>query len=135
MSRDASIFAPFGDGEYKFRLAWGELVKLQEALDVGPLFLFNRLGGVEWRVQDIAETLRWGLIGGGTKPADASKLIELYVKGMPPIDNLSLALRVLAASLNGAPDETQEMPPGKADAPNGSTLSPTGNSASEPSTN
>ncbi len=41
--RDASTILPFADGEYQFRMGWGELGQLQEACDVGPYVLEERL--------------------------------------------------------------------------------------------
>lgn len=134
MSRDGSFEATWADGDYVFRLAWGELIKLQEALDCGPLLVLGRLQAGGWKVEDIREVIRLGLIGGGLEPAKALKLVRLYVEQRPPFENIALALRIIATSLNGAPDEEIEQPPGKAEAPNGSTLFQTESSASGPST-
>lgn len=43
MSRDGSITLPWADGKYMFRLGWGELEALQEACDVGPYIVADRL--------------------------------------------------------------------------------------------
>lgn len=88
-----------------FRLAWGELIKLQESRDAGPFVLHQRLADGSWRVEDIAEVIRWGLIGGGMTPADAVKKIRLFVEGRPPLENLIYAQTILGVALTGAPDE------------------------------
>jgi hypothetical protein len=115
MSRDASISFEWGDGDTTFALRWAELAKLQEARDCGPYVLLDRLLSGKWRIEDIREVIRWGLIGGGKRPEEASKLIRQYVEGFPPVENLIVAQRIMGAGCVGAPDEP---PPGEADAPN-----------------
>lgn len=105
MSRDASITLDWADGTYQFRLAWGQLVELQEKVDAGPFVILQRLNSGGWRVQDISQVIRLGLVGGGMKQADALKLVRLHVEAFPPAENLMVAQAVLAAGLMGAPDE------------------------------
>lgn len=106
MARDASIGPlAWADGDYTFRLGNGELILLQEATDCGPLFLLDRLGSKHWRVQDISHVIRLGLIGGGTAPDAALKLVRSYVEARPPIENVQFAYAILAAGVMGAPDE------------------------------
>jgi hypothetical protein len=135
--RDGSIELDFGDGRYKFRLGWAELMKLQEKTDSGPYFLQLRFGRGDWRVQDIEETIRWGLIGGGMTPVEATKMIKLYVYSRPLLEDngpLATALAVISAALVGAPEEGElgEAGGGEQKAP-ASQNSQTGNGASPPS--
>lgn len=106
MSRDASI-GPllWADGEYTFKLGWGELALLQEATDCGPLYLVERLGGKHWRIGDISNTIRLGLMGGGMDQIEALKMVKNYVESRPPMENLSIAFTIIAAGVQGAPDE------------------------------
>jgi len=105
MSRDATITADFADGPHVFRLAWGELAKLQDERDCGPYELMNRLIGGSWRVQDISSVIRLGLVGGGMEPVPAIKLVREYVEARPPMESHDLALRIIGAALVGAPEE------------------------------
>lgn len=105
MSRNASIDLDFGDGTYTFRLAWGELANLQEACDAGPYVIFQRLNTGEWKMNDIREVIRYGLIGGGMAPSDALKIIRAYVEDRPPLETIMFAKGILSAGLMGAPDE------------------------------
>lgn len=105
MSRDARVEIDFGDGQHVFRLAWGELVNLQEALDAGPYVILQRLMTNEWRLGDIREVIRYGLIGGGMEPAKALKMVREYVEKRPPIESVPLAQVILSAGLVGAPEE------------------------------
>lgn len=141
MSRIATISAPFADGDYDFRLGFAQLVLLQEARDCGPYVLQTRLATHTWHVEDIAETIRVGLIGGGEKPARAAKLVRDYVQAFPPLDSWELALKIISAAIAGEADEPmgESLPPSrKAEAAatngSGSTTSQTGNSASPNST-
>ena len=132
MSRDASVSLDFADGTYTFRLAWGELEELQEKCDAGPYVVLERLHNRSWRIKDISETIRLGLVGGGLKPTEALTLIRRYVTDRPPLENLTLSQAVLAAGLVGAPEEkVGEL---EAASQKESTVSPTENSDLPPST-
>ncbi len=125
MSRDAKITMTWADGDYVFRLGWGELEELQEACNAGPYVLLGRLYDESWRMADIAEAIRLGLIGGGMMPVDALKKVRAYVKKRPPMENLHFAQAILSAGVIGVEDEK----PGEDEAPNPegslSTTSPT----------
>jgi len=110
-NRNGSVELDFGDGTYSFRLGWGDLQKLQEACDAGPFAIFNRLGDMSFKVQDIREILRLGLIGGGQEPAKALQLVREYVEERPMLENVPIAQAVLGAALVGAPEEETEKKP------------------------
>lgn len=114
MSRDATITIPWADGDYTFRLGWGEIEQLQEACDAGPYVILNRLYDSSFRVGDISHTIRFGLIGGGMPPIDALKLVRQYVEKRPPAENLIFAQAILSAGCVGAPEESV----GEDEAPN-----------------
>lgn len=123
LSRDAKITIDWGDDTYDFRLGWGEIVSLQEAVDAGPYVVLNRLYSNQWRVEDISNVVRLGLIGGGMTPADALKKVRAYVEARPPLENVLVAQAILAAGLQGAPEE--KVGEDEGEAKNGSTTSPT----------
>lgn len=112
MSRSARITAPFGDGVYTFRLDIAGLEELDEKCDAGPEELYQRISEGRWRVRDIRETLRIGLVRGGTEPVMALALVNRYAAEGYLLDLKSLALNVLGASIVGAPEEDQDQPPG-----------------------
>ncbi|KQX55461.1 MULTISPECIES: gene transfer agent family protein [unclassified Ensifer] len=126
MSRDAQIAFPWADGDYTFRLGWGELEQLQEACDAGPYVILTRLQDDTWRVGDISHTIRLGLVGGGMKMTDALLKVRKYVEARPPTENLLFAQLILSAACVGAPEENvgEEGAPSPAEE-NGSTISPT----------
>lgn len=134
MSRDASISLEWGDGDYNFRLGWGEIAKLQEACDAGPFVILDRLKDGTCHLEDISSVIRWGLVGGGKSLADATKLVKLYVESRPPSENRLTAYAVMAAGCHGAPEEQIEKKLKAPDQDKELTTSPTGKSGSEPST-
>lgn len=105
MPRDGSIALTWGDGEHPFRLAIGQLRELQEKCDAGPAEIATRLSDGRWRINDVRETMRLGLIGGGMAPAEAHKLTVRYVDERPWLESLPAAQAVLMAALVGAPEE------------------------------
>lgn len=136
MSRCAKIELVWADGagpgeggKYIFRLRIGELRELQEKVNAGPQTVLQRLATGAWYVDDIRETLRLGLIGGGLAPAKALKLVERYVdaEDRPLIENAPAAQAVILAAVIGVGDD----PVGKAEA---AKQGPTEKSASPPST-
>lgn len=124
MSRDGSITLPFADGQHFFRYAWGQFRELQEKCDAGPMEILARLEQSRWRIDDVSEVLRIGLIGGGMKPLEAANLVNRYVLAQPPADNIINAILVLAAGIHGAPDEPVGEPQGEG-VPPAKTRSPT----------
>jgi hypothetical protein len=96
---NAEVTIPFADGQYKFRLALGELRELQEKTNAGPLELLKRLHAGTWRVDDPRETIRLGLIGGGMLPTEAMKLVLRYVDARPLTENVMTAQAILMVAL------------------------------------
>jgi len=123
--RDARIELTIWDGDYEFRLGWGELAQLQEKCDAGPYVVHDRLARNLWRIEDIEHTLRLGLIGAGRKPEEATKLIREHVKTRPANDYAIVAQAVLGAALTGAPEESVGEAGAANQTENSSTISPT----------
>lgn len=111
MSRDASLEADFGDGGHQFRLAIGELREMEEKRDAGSPLILRRLLSGEWRVDDVREVIRLGLIGGGMPALEALKLVRRYVDDIPAwTENAMLAGAILGAALMGVEDEEPGKP-------------------------
>lgn len=132
MSRSSAIDLDWGDGTHRFALRWGELAELQEKTDAGPYVVLQRLHTGSWRVEDVSNVIRLGLVGGGMTPPEAMKKVRFYVEQRPPLESVPYAVAILSASLLGAPDE----PPGETEAPSQkhSMTSPTGSLDLAPST-
>lgn len=110
MSADGSVTMTWGDGEHTFRLALGQLQELQGVTGFGPEALYRRNLEGEWHVEELRETIRLGLIGGGMKPTDATDLVKRYVDDRPLLESKTPAQVILVAALVGPPDD----PVGKA---------------------
>lgn len=106
MSRDAAVMVEWADGTYRFRLAFAQLVDMQQQRDCGPWVLHERLRVGTWSVEDVVETLRYGLLGAGDLPAkQVAALIKTYVLDRPDwIVNAMVAQQVLGAALVGIPE-------------------------------
>lgn len=135
MSRDASVTLEFAGAEHTFRLGIKAWEKIQEKCDVGPEELLKRFMDGSWRIQDVRETLRQGLIYGATPPLELVKvdrLLRAEFDDLPIMQFLPVAQAVAMAGIIGAPDE--DKPPGEPGAGEGEAASPAVSSASETST-
>lgn len=94
-------------GEHPFKLNIGELRALQSATGVGPLFLLGRIMGSQWFVDDIWETIRLGLIGGGMKEDEASRLVRrVFTDDTTALyRSMLVATRILRDAVMGEPDD------------------------------
>lgn len=116
MSRSARVHLTLWDGEYDFQLRLGELQKLQEACDAGPMHIRRRLLSDEWKIEDVRETLRLGLIGAGMKQDEALTLIRRHVDPPHLAENTLNAVLVVSAAVIGVEDERLgEQPAGEGD--------------------
>ena len=126
MSRDASIFLPWGDQDHTFRLGLAEWRKIQERCDAGPGEIYRRLVGVamaieqgltlkaaaamgmmgDWRIDDVREVILQGLVGGGASPLQAGALVRDRVDDSRDFKaHLALAYAIVAAALGDVEDE------------------------------
>lgn len=113
MSRRAEIAFDWADGTYVFRLAYGQIAELQEKTGCGPQVLLQRVIDGTWKVEDLRETIRIGLIGGGVDPLKALDLVRRYVEQRPFAESVLPARAIIGAALFGVEGEEW---PGK-DAP------------------
>lgn len=71
----------------------------------GTAQLLNRLHKGSWRIGDVSNIVRLGLIGGGMEPAAALKLTLRYVEERQPTENLIPAQVILSTTVMEAPEE------------------------------
>ena len=91
----------FGDGEYNFKLTLEAIYSLQAATHEGLGFIYRSVLTGTFKIEHIVETVRFGLIGGGMSPKDASGLINTYGDHIPKSDWASLATTILVATMDG----------------------------------
>lgn len=102
---DALVELVWGDGLNRFALHIGELRELQKKCDAGPQRILQRLASVDWLVDDIRETIRLGLIGGGKTPSEAHALTVRYFDERTPLESRRPAMVILSAGVAGVPDD------------------------------
>ncbi len=100
-----SVTFDWADGTYTFRLGLAQLQELQEKCDAGPEFIRARIASGFPNALDLRETIRLGLVGGGTKPETAIRLVRRYVDDAPRLNSHGPALAILQACLAGVPDD------------------------------
>lgn len=96
----------WGDGEHEFNIAKiKEALELEDNCKCGVAEIFERLKSGKWYVNDIRETLRLGLIGGGKEPVKALMLIRRYFDDRPWQESVQTAMIVLMAAMVGVPGD------------------------------
>ncbi len=106
MAANGEVTINWADGEHKFNLAKIKLVfELQEKCDAGIAEIRKRILEDRWYAQDIRETLRLGLIGGGMTPDQALRLINRYCDDRPAVESVQPAIVVILAYMFGVPGD------------------------------
>lgn len=102
---DALVELVWGDGLNRFALHIGQLRELQTKCGAGPQRVLHRLASIDWLVDDIRETIRLGLIGGGKTPSEAHALAVRYFDERPPLESRPAAQVILMAGVAGVPED------------------------------
>lgn len=103
---NGDIDLDFGDNTYRFNIAKiGQALELEQKCDAGISEILDRVRSGKWRLQDIRETIRLGLIGGGQTPINAMQIVKAYVDERPWAESVPVALTVLLAAMIGVPGE------------------------------
>lgn len=137
MSETPPKFAPceiemaFGDEDHLFRLRLRQIAELQEKCKAGIGTIYRRVMTGEYYIEDVTETVRLGLIGGGMDPTKARTLMERYFDDIPVDAKWNMAAAILSACVVGYSPPGEEAP-GKAETAEGGSTSPS-QSETEPS--
>lgn len=105
-NRSGGVRCEWGGAMRRFRLAIGQIEELQEATGTGPYVLGQRLIDGEWRIADVRETIRLGLIGGGMGAERADEFAD-NLASVDLVQSVPVAMAIVAAALHGAPEEHQ----------------------------
>jgi hypothetical protein len=104
-------------GAHPFRLRLGELRRLQDKTGAGPEELLNRVRLGRWKVDDLIEILRFGLIGGGMGESDAAPLVVKMMELHPLLEfKMPAELVLIYALLQPEDDELGKPEAGEAEA-------------------
>lgn len=96
------IVVTWGDGEKVFDvqpLRW--LRELETKTGVGAFKLLMLLRSGEWKVDQVRHVIRTGLLGGGMTDPEANALMSTQFDNRPVMENVPLAVNILAAGLFG----------------------------------
>ncbi len=109
-------------GEHRFRLGLGELRALQRSCDAGPEQIFNRIRLGNWRIDDLIEVIRLGLIGSGEMETKAAGpfVVSLFEKH-PAVAFKLTAITILAVALLPMEGQEAEGKPAAASPVNGTS--------------
>lgn len=113
----ANVTLTWVGGEHDFALYLGNLRAVQKYCDAGPEQILKRIMDGQWRVDDLFEVIRQGLIGGGMSAKEASQLVTDTFSRHPILQFKLTAQAVLAASLAGFEDDPVGEQEGEATAP------------------
>lgn len=114
-------------GEHGFALDLGSLRALQEACDAGPEQILRRITTGQWRINDLFDTIRLGLIcGSGLSVVEAQKMVTGLFNQHPLFEFRPVAQMVLLAALVGVDGDPLGEPMGAETPPeNGSSAGST----------
>lgn len=115
MSADGSIELIWAGETRKFRIAIGEFRGLQEAVNdrrikigaepIGPSALLHLLRTNNAWPDDVRDTLKAGLVGGGLEFQKTQRLLLRHFDNKPLLEHMKTAFLVLLAALVGVPDD------------------------------
>lgn len=80
--KPGTVVIDWADGKYPVRLGIGELQELERKTNTGTLELYRRVSAEKWRINDLREILRNGLIGGGMPLLEVNGMIARYFDSM-----------------------------------------------------
>lgn len=108
---NGTVRLAWGDGDYDFNIAKiKHILELEEKCGAGIGAIYDRVrsqmgDAPRWYFNDLRETLRLGLIGGGMEPPRALMLVQRYCDDRPLSESLKPALAVLLAAMVGIPGD------------------------------
>ncbi|BCH32640.1 hypothetical protein MesoLjLc_45700 [Mesorhizobium sp. L-8-10] len=121
-------------GEDTFRLGIGELRAIEQRSDAGVSVVLMRLLGGAWKVDDVINPIRLGLIGGGLSEADARKKVDAATESANLYELAVTAAEVMRRFVIWeGDDQPGEAPAGQAEttSPRSPTAEPDGQPTTE----
>lgn len=85
----------FGDAECNFRLTPDLVLELERKTASGIGALSRRFYAMDFRLIELTEVIRLGLIGGGMDPEEADALVKAYTPRMSMTDLYGKALPII----------------------------------------
>ncbi|AUQ62858.1 gene transfer agent family protein [Phaeobacter inhibens] len=91
----------FGDDEHTFALTDDMIAELERITDLGIGALYRNFAYAHFKLADLIEVIRLGLIGGGIAPERAAQLVDTYARNQRIEDLLPLVTGILDARWGG----------------------------------
>lgn len=91
----------WADGTYTFRLTLAGAIELESKCDSPIAVIHHRLIANAYKVSDVRETIRLGLIGGGLDPVKALALVRSYVEDRPLAESWIIARTIMGGMFYG----------------------------------
>ncbi|WP_075214453.1 gene transfer agent family protein [Mongoliimonas terrestris] len=115
----------FGDGTRRFNLSADVMPELEaQCGGIGALvYRFHARPNVSFTFADLLTVLRLGLIGGGTPPQVAARIVDTYAARRPVVESFPVALAVLNSKWFGAAATEADIAQAEADAKTDDALS------------
>lgn len=88
-------------GRDAFALPIEQMRALQKRCDAGPVHILARLTNGTWLIDDVAQTIRFGLEGGGMDASEATKTAERFIETDHLGGYVQVAANILMYSLYG----------------------------------
>lgn len=124
--RPCQVELTFADADYVFRLPLKRIAELEDKCNAPIGTIWKRVClTADYKAEDLTQTVRLGLIGGGMDPQDARKLIERYCDEWPLAVWHGHAVAILGACVEGYDDPSAGDDGGKKTAAAGETDSST----------
>jgi len=101
----------WADGTYCFRLTLAGAIELESKCDAPIAIIHHRLVTGQYKVADLRETIRMGLIGGGLEPTQALKLVRTYVDERPLSESWVIASVIMGGLFSGFEEHPISDPP------------------------
>lgn len=96
------ITLTWADAEHAFNLKVpAQVEELEDKCGCGVNEVLNRLRDNRWKLADVRETVRIGLIGGGKTPDKALLLVKRYIDERPWAESVLVAQMILMAAIVG----------------------------------
>lgn len=93
-------------GEDQFCLSKvGDILALEEKCKASIAVIAGRLEGGFYGLNDVRETIRLGLIGGGATPVDAMEKVHRFVDGHDLAHSVLVANEIVKAVIFGTPED------------------------------
>ena len=115
MTRPTAHAATFAGRQRIFDLRIDEIGQLETLCGSGIGAIYTRVATLQFRLSDVRETIRLGLIGGGLVASHADLLVEQNVDGRPINESVPLAYSILKHLFDGLAAATEDDPSGEAE--------------------